>query len=677
MLRNNDIVSIQENLIARNYDQLLSNLRKIGLPIKQAWLNSPLSDNVEKYKFTSNPVFKEFLLEEIETSKILKSSNIQNISQLNQLKNQLSGLAFFLILWKDNANLTSEIEQLNLSETEKKKLHQLIKYKALLDKDDRYAINIALQTMTFILCQQINNIIKEQEKTGEIFAKDFYWKNSTNFFKILDNKSKLIKYISAHISKINNFKSLRGLDVTNHELTSDQNLQEIEKLGRAISSFQTPNKKKKLLKYFGISLAFITALACGLSTGGALFLLLPGSIVIPCIVGGLLFGFAFKSNYSFFSQNFPDFLLSLAKKCGISEFIDQAGERKQLTNIHKWGTLPLIGLISLAGGMATTALTYLAMLNLVTTFLPILAVLWPPLPLIIVGFLAVVLGITLTVSSFTANIDKFKKYLSQNTDENQLTFIEKLKALRLSQGITFILTGVLMLAALLGLAYYRITAGIDLSSFTGIILSGIISTVAFFAQIAFTVNAIHKLKYAVTSKIDNTKSIFSRVGTWICLVGNAVGNACLAALSALLAPHPIIPLPLVISGSVLCGLNSLAGNIPEQDINRPERSRATQALVEEVASFNTRTKPDASASTYDFDLDKTQQPLKFSLNTNSGSYPQESNTVNLPSPTGSENELLTKTANNEYARGGAHFFQTAAATSTAKPNYENRLVANR
>lgn len=162
------VASALRNLQDRNFHQFLSNSRRIGRLIKKEWdakLYQEKNKTAEKYKFTSNPVFKEFLVTVIDG----KSNTKTEPTYINELKSKLSDLALFLMIWKDDPYLSEEfeIEQSNLSKTEKKerkKLRQLIKYKSSLDKDDRYAINIALQTMAFILCQQSNNFIKQEEK---------------------------------------------------------------------------------------------------------------------------------------------------------------------------------------------------------------------------------------------------------------------------------------------------------------------------------------------------------------------------------------------------------------------------------------------------------------------------------------------------------------------------------
>ena len=123
-----------------------------------------LAKTPKNYKFSSDPKFKEFLYgNHIKTSS--KSTQLQtpikdDVQHIQQLKNKLSYLALFFVVWKD----TAAKDNLNSSqESAEKKLRQEIKFKSNLDKDDRYAINIALQSMVFILCQQ-SELIVDQDK---------------------------------------------------------------------------------------------------------------------------------------------------------------------------------------------------------------------------------------------------------------------------------------------------------------------------------------------------------------------------------------------------------------------------------------------------------------------------------------------------------------------------------
>lgn len=739
MLQNNDVVSIQKDLMAGNYQQLLSGLRRIGRPIKQTWLKSSAAKNSEKYNFTSNSVFKEFLIKEIEKSKIPEPSDIEVIPQyINQLKNQLSQLAFFLMAWKDDPNLTQESEteqpeQLNLSETEKKKLRQQIKFKSSLDKDDRYAINIALQTIAFILCQQTNNFIKYQEKLDN-HPLDFAKGNNIEFFLALDNKQKLIDFIFTHIGRLNKFKAYRypeefkndNLSLSEEEKEKIKKQQEIEKIGQAIAAFQTPNKKKKLLKYFGIFIALIASLACGLATGGAIFLLGPGLLmfcitlggliavlglinnfglvnslayglvvggaifllapslpVIAIILGGLTGLYGFRANFGFFSKNFPDFLLSLLKKGGISEYIDVHGKRKQFSAAYKYLFTPLTILASLTVGAGTTALTYITVLSLVAKILPILAIIWPPLPLIIVGVLAAAVGIALTVAVLTASLDFLKKAASLNLGfkelcayayNNSKEWFKNLKNLKTHEKVGIVIMLLLLPVALAGLAYFRYTAGVDLSVFIGKIGAIVMGIVAYIPQMAFTYLSINKFKNILTTaqQADDTlaskgllhrvKSVLSVSSYWLGLTINAGGNALLvydgSALSA--------------AGAAACGLNSLTGNMSEPDMNRPFRNSATDALVTELENFDKNARRDVFASTSDSNLEKPENS-KPNIKNLSTFYPQEPENINLPSPTRSEDGLITMTSSDKYIyTAGPSFFSGKQKLKSSAENFDSK-----
>jgi hypothetical protein len=54
-----------------------------------------------------------------------------------------------------------------------------------------------------------------------------------------------------------------------------------------------------------------------------------------------------------------------------------------------------------------------------------------------------------------------------------------------------------------------------------------------------------------------------------------VGNAALVYTGS----------PLSTAGAVACGLNSLAGNIPEQDINQAKRAEANQEILNRLNKF--------------------------------------------------------------------------------------------
>lgn len=584
-----DVVLVADGLLGKNCPKVFKGLRHIGLQIKQAWYAKLLQETgkvPENPKFSKNPKFKEFLVDNLLQT---HSTDVQNIQEL---KNKLEFLSLVIQVWIDHA----EKDGSNSSqESAEKKLHQEIKFKAPLDKEDvRYPVNIALQSIAFILCQQ-SELIEDQDTD----LKDF----TTQFIQV-NSKEALLEFISKRISSLNKLEPN-----LNHEVTPLDIQQEIEKIGAAISALQTPNIKKKIIKYTGILLAFIASIACGAATGGAFFLLFPSLPVLGFILGGLIGIWGFSSNFGFFSQNFPNFLLSLLKKGGISEYIDEEGNRRQLSALKKYLFIPLAAVASFTVGLGTVAITYTTVIALAGKLFVISAFIWPPLFPIIAGILAAAVGITLTVAVLTATIEAIKN--SQNFSwENVKKTINNLS---IRQIIGYVFKGLLVLVGLLGLAYFRYVAGIDLSNIiqpiVGLqaapILAAIMGAIAYIPQGFFTVLSIQKLIRLFSplgnpsqeeaaslpqSLYSRSKSRITKAYKSISLIGNAFGNAVLVVVDSISA--------LSIFGAIGCFINSWSGNLVEPPKNQQARSQATQALIKEVEDFNTKVKTEPSANNF-------------------------------------------------------------------------------
>ncbi|WP_342146485.1 hypothetical protein [Rickettsiella endosymbiont of Aleochara curtula] len=721
-------------LESKDYNKILSNLRRMGRPIKQAWHAKLLQEKDEitqKNKFTSNDKFKAFLADKIYELNI-PEEHIQSVPEpINYLKNQLAELAIFLMIWKEkpsekiqsktpeNVNFTQEpgIEQTALSTHE----YQKNKFKGPVDKDDRHAINIALQAMAFILCRQANEFIQREEILNN-YPKDFALKNSTNAFIASESKEQLISFIFIHLYRMDKFKSYRyektidpGFSLDNNENTQKQ---KIEKIGLAISSFLTPNKKKKFLKYAGILLAFIASLACGLTTGGAIYLLGPGllafaislgiltllvgltfnrsftgiAIALVCglamggaifslglllapglgllvsaiCLGGLTGFFGFTANFGFFSKNFPDFLLSLVKKGGISEYIDIHDKRKQFSATYKYLLTPLIIFASLTVGAGTTALTYITISSLfvkLALLLPVLAIIWPPLPVIIAVVLAAAVGTALTVAVMTASLEALKKVaalnlgfiaLCQYTYKNCLEWFKNLKNLKTHEIVGLVILLLLLPVGFFGLGYFRYFAGVDLSVFIGITGAIVTGVVAYIAQMAFIGLSINKLKNAIIRPSASANDFPA-------LTVNAAGNGILVYDGS----------PVSLFGMIACIINSFSGNMSETDMKRQQRRQATDALASKITLlFNNHAESgEASAATSHSDSGQTLKPLAPSVNNNS--YPQEpkSPTPSTHSEDGSMLENISRPAanySNSYGSSSSHHFKSVLLTTPAE-----------
>ncbi|EDP46654.1 hypothetical protein [Rickettsiella grylli] len=600
MFKHDHVVSIQKNLLAGKYFQALEDLRNIGHPIKKAWYDYCLKEKneISINKFTVNSRFKKFLVDNINDSQFSAENNDKTIQQLYDLKNTLSQLTLVLMVWKDNPK--SKLEQLNLSNADKKKLRQQLKYKTHLDKEDRYDINIGFQAVIFILCQQINNAIKQNSAHDSVDLKDI------SQFKETLGKDDLIHFIFSQQENLNNVLS-KNLNSNNEPVLFESNPQITEKIGEAIATFQTPTKKKKVLKYSGVAFAFIAALASGISTGAVIILLFPSLSFTAITLGVLITLFGFMANFRFLSKNFPDFLLSLIKKGGITEYIDQDGNRKQFSTLYKYLLTPLAIFASLTVGVGTTALTYITIFGLVAKFLPILAIIWPPLPFILVGILAVSIGITLTVATLTASLELLKKPASLNmsflqlcqfTYKNCIEWFKQLKHAKTHEKVGLVIMLLLLPVGLGGLAYYRYTAGVDLSIFIGLAGAIVTGLVAYMAQMAFIFLSINKLKNAIirpfssepiqpesanshsSRLLNRLHSFFSKIWDPLVLGINAIGNSILVYNGS----------PLSIAGAVACGVNSFSGNMLAPDIHHVQRKQINQFINQEYETFITKTK---------------------------------------------------------------------------------------
>jgi hypothetical protein len=173
----------------------------------------------------------------------------------------------------------------------------------------------------------------------------------------------------------------------------------------------------------------------------------------------------------------------------------------------------------------------------------------------------------------------------------------KFSQLSARQIFSCVIQALLIPLALFGLVYFRITAGVDLSTLTGLVSAIVTGVAAFIAQIAFTVLSINKLKEALVRPFDSApiqtenpattahKSTFSRIKSslssicaTICLVSNAIGNGVLVYAGSVLS----------ILGAIACALNSLAGNLPEdEDRNHKERATADDVILQKLIRLRT------------------------------------------------------------------------------------------
>lgn len=587
---------VKENLTVKDYKNLLVDLRKLGLLFdKKIKITKPqkvtsLQDE-EAFNKTLQEAFSVKIVDEVKKSKGEENSKTNESEKLINLRR-------FLTAW-DQPNLQR-------GEKEDDRKRKNIKDKRDLDKADRRHVLIGLEIITFSSTEDDTPFVNL----------------NTQGTLILKEPLDLINSISNQITLT---ASPLGTTEEEEKKAKEKEEKEINKIRQAILSFKTPTKTKKFVKYTGILMAFIGSLACGLSTGGAIFLLFPSLPILGFSVGALIALFSFSANFGFFSQNFPDFLLNLLKKGTITRY-------RRLPALKKYVLIPMAVIASITVGLGSAAITYTTVLALATQLLPMLALVWPPLTLVIVGILSLAVGVTLTVAVLTATVKGIKNSSPSFLWNNIKQEIGKLSK---SKVVRYVFKAVLTLVGLFGLAYFRYTAGLDLIPFIGTIGSIITGVIAFIPQAVFTVFSIDKLIRVLTHRKEatenNSEDRFERfksksysIYALICLVGNAIGNAALVVVDSISAWS--------ISGAMGCFLNSWAGNTLEPSNNNQDHQKK---LVDLLLQKYTPITPSGNAGT------SQSRDRIFS----DQSFPQDSNETK---PSGSQSEPTTPTASESF-----------------------------
>jgi len=160
--------------------------------------------------------------------------------------------------------------------------------------------------------------------------------------------------------------------------------------------------------------------------------------ILGLSIGVLITLFGFSANFGFFSHNFPDFLLSFLKKGAITRY-------GKLPALKKYIFIPMAVIASITVGLGSTAITYSTILALATQLLPMLALIWPPLPVVIVGSLSLAVGLMLTVAVLTATVKGIKNSSPSFSWNNVKQRIGELSKLQI---VAYLFKGVLMIVGI-------------------------------------------------------------------------------------------------------------------------------------------------------------------------------------------------------------------------------------
>ncbi len=320
------------------------------------------------------------------------------------LNTRLQHLLCLTVAWED-PGLRTEINvpaRLGDKETEApKKIRQSIKLKKDIDKSIRHAIHIGLMLETARIRSEATRIANETNGNNKL---------KRNFENDLESNKRPNPFDKIEISSLEEKKPYEILEECINSINGEtpKDIEQIfKKAANAISSFKS--RPDKFLYILGVLIAFLAALACGLTVGGCAYLLFMGLtpvtfFLVPLIPAIILSSIGaltvFGVNFYFLYKSIPEILLSAAKMGGITEYINPEGKRVQLSRFKKILLLPA-AVVSFAVGVSMIAFTARNFIRILAGVIPALAlsIATPFLP-ILLGTLMVGLGMALSILMF-------------------------------------------------------------------------------------------------------------------------------------------------------------------------------------------------------------------------------------------------------------------------------------
>lgn len=514
----------------------------------------------------------------------------------DSLNTRLQHLLIFAVAWEDpglNRKKIKNTAKVDDKESEApKKIRQAIKFKKDIDKSFRHAIRIGLMVEVARIKNETTRICNETNGYNDRkrnFAKDPKNKERPNPFK---------KIVISSLEEKKPYKILEECIKSVNGETPEDIEQIFKKAAKAISSFKPLSDK--LLQALGVFIAFIAALACGLTVGGCAYLLFMGltpvtfflAPLIPAIVissiGALT---VFGVNFYFLYKIIPEILLSAAKMGGITEYIDPEGKRIQLSRFKKVLLLPA-AVVSFAVGVSMMAFTATNFVSILTGIIPVLAFsVAPPFLPILLGTLIVGLGVALSILMFKGYVWLLQKPLLELAKQ-AFEYMKKLSFSGwLGLGIKLLIFG------LSGVGLFTLYfAGVPiLMPFFGPV-AALIGWASFIGEIPFTIMMVNQLcdlagnflancalkafnfcfarqnagKMVEDTSSQEKTSFKLAIGIFFVTV-NAVFNALLVIGTSIIS--------LVATGA--CFVNSFASNLIVPDRERENRrSQANDACLQ-------------------------------------------------------------------------------------------------
>lgn len=500
-----------------------------------------------------------------------KSDTSSPISQdlLNLFK-----LLCFIQAWSDPIEAWSEIDDI-----ERKKIRHLMKFKKNIHKPTRRLIHLGLyKSVSESLQQQckqaVENIkdVKFIEQLLEKLEKSYTDTESST------KKKSLIKVVDEFLV----YKKF--------EFPSEKEEFFLE-AAKLITSFtRWPDR---LFYGVGNAMGLTAALACGISTGGAIFVLLVGfslplGFVIPLSL--LFFLAGTRANFQLFSQHIPRFFHDLYKAGAIKEFI----KGLRLSRNKKFLLLPA-GILSLSVGIAAAAIAYLEGTKMIALICPLLAAACPHLTVALLGILASALLIGLTIVMLKTFIGVLQSQFSWQ--EIKKDFKEKWQNLNWTKGLGYVFKVIVMAAAFFGLGYLDFTGTATLAGLLGWVAADGITLAAIIGDLPFTLKTAlawcnSLLNSSANTSSDSSKDIayyFWKIVDFFALIINALGNAALVFTDSCVSRI----------ASITCFMNSYASNRIQEDDSKllQARMKATEKSLDSLkCTFFRQASPDTQPS---------------------------------------------------------------------------------
>lgn len=486
----------------------------------------------------------------------LVKNNNSDVNKFNsevELKNLFECLCFILA-WSDFVENWDEI-----GKVERKKIRQLMKFKNKIPKSTRKYIHRGLYTMVVQNLQRFRQVAEDNEEKKWIehslncLKKIYHDEDIDSAFK---KKSLIIV-----IDKFLKYKKF------NYPSKIENVFLEAAKL---ISTFSFWSDK--LLYGCGFSIGLIASLACGLSTGGAIFILLAGfslplGFVIPLSL--LIFLAGTRANFQLFSQHIPQFLQDLCKK----------DNHLQLSISKKLLLLPA-GFLSLSVGIAAAAITYLEGTNMIALICPALAATCPHLTVVLLGVLAAALLIGLTIVMLRTFTGVLKSEFSWEDFKRNIQ--EKWQNITVTHFFVYIFKILVMAVAFFGLIYLDFTGTATLAGLLGWVAADAITITAILGDLPFTLktalawcNSLFNERNANSNLTKDTKYYLGQIVEFLALIINALGNAALVFTDSCVSRI----------ASIAAFMNSYASNRIQEDDSLLTQARV-MATKKSLSSLN-------------------------------------------------------------------------------------------